>query len=241
MSATVAAAVPATEPQGTCVEASACPLCGSAFPRPQDQEAQQRVSELEVQVRILTGKATAAADKLADYEDRFLQQVNFSGDDLPSAGQPPEGTDTGLPGRPSLEAGNARPCVTRTTSKSRFSFLSRKAASTSIVPTLGNPDPDVLPTRTSDPHALMAALANEQHLREQAETKATQMSAEIEDLSVTLFQQANEMVAEERKARARLEERIQVLEKRDRERTKRLDRLEEALTRIGRVRGLLGS
>ncbi|KAJ9637705.1 hypothetical protein H2199_007196 [Coniosporium tulheliwenetii] len=224
MSATVAAAVPATEPQGTCVEASACPLCGSAFPRPQDQEAQQRVSELEVQVRILTGKATAAADKLADYEDRFLQQVNFSGDDLPSAGQPPKGQIR------DYRAGH----------RSRPAMLGL-AASTSIVPTLGNPDPDVLPTRTSDPHALMAALANEQHLREQAETKATQMSAEIEDLSVTLFQQANEMVAEERKARARLEERIQMFEKRDRERTKRLDRLEEALTRIGRVRGLLGS
>lgn len=87
----------------------------------------------------------------------------------------------------------------------------------------------------------MAALANERHLREQAEAKVTQMSVEIEDLSVNLFQQANEMVAEERKARAKLEERIEVLEERDRERTKRLDRLEEALTRIGRVRGLLGS
>ncbi|EON69730.1 hypothetical protein W97_08992 [Coniosporium apollinis CBS 100218] len=236
MSAAVAAAVLATELQCTCVETFACPVCGIAFPRRQDQEAQQRVAELEAQIGILTGKATAAADKIADYEDRFLQQVKSSRDNLPSAGQPSEDTD-----RPSLEAGNARPCVTRTTSKSRFSFLSRKAASAVTVPTLGNPDPDVFPTRNSDPHALMVALANERHLREQAEAKVTQMSVEIEDLSVNLFQQANEMVAEERKARAKLEERIEVLEERDRERTKRLDRLEEALTRIGRVRGLLGS
>lgn len=65
------------------------------------------------------------------------------------------------------------------------------------------------------------------------------MNQEVEDLSVQLFQQANEMVASERKARAKLEERVQILELRDGEKRKRLERLEKALVRIERVRALL--
>ena len=72
-----------------------------------------------------------------------------------------------------------------------------------------------------------------------AEGKVSQMNQEVEDLSVQLFQQANEMVASERKARAKLEERVELLEKRDVEKRKRLERLENALNRIERVRGLL--
>ncbi len=47
------------------------------------------------------------------------------------------------------------------------------------------------------------------------------------------------MVREERKARKMLEERIEVLEGRDREKSERLGRLERAVVRIERVRGLL--
>jgi predicted RNase H-like nuclease (RuvC/YqgF family) len=82
-------------------------------------------------------------------------------------------------------------------------------------------------------------LAKEQEARKSAEGKVSQMSQEVEDLSVQLFQQANEMVASERKARAKLEERVDMLEKRDVEKRKRLERLESALNRIERVRGLL--
>jgi len=62
----------------------------------------------------------------------------------------------------------------------------------------------------------------------------------VEELSVSLFEQANEMVATERKARAKLEERVGMLEKRDAEKKQRLERLEGAMERIDRVRGLLG-
>jgi predicted RNase H-like nuclease (RuvC/YqgF family) len=86
---------------------------------------------------------------------------------------------------------------------------------------------------------LAAALAKEHELRQKAEGQANQMSVEIEELSVTLFQQANDMVAEERRARAKLEERVEILEKRDTEKRKRLERLEGALRRIERVRGML--
>jgi hypothetical protein len=66
------------------------------------------------------------------------------------------------------------------------------------------------------------------------------MSGELEELSAQLFQQANEMVAAERRARAKLEERVEVLEKRDGEKRRRLERLEGAVKRIERVRVLLG-
>lgn len=47
------------------------------------------------------------------------------------------------------------------------------------------------------------------------------------------------MVATERKARAKLEERIELLEKRDGDKRKRLERLEKAVGRIERVRGMV--
>lgn len=86
---------------------------------------------------------------------------------------------------------------------------------------------------------MQEALDRELAARQQAETKITQMSGELEELSAQLFQQANEMVATERRARARLEERVEVLEKRDAEKRARLERLEGAIRRIERVHGLL--
>ena len=86
----------------------------------------------------------------------------------------------------------------------------------------------------------MEALSREQALRLEAEGRLSETSKEVEELSVTLFEQANEMVASERRARAKLEERVGVLEKRDGEKRRRLERLEGAMERIERVRGLLG-
>ena len=86
---------------------------------------------------------------------------------------------------------------------------------------------------------LAAALAREQSLRRKAERNFEAASREVEELSVSLFEQANEMVAAERRARAKLEERVEVLEKRDIEKGRRLDRLEAALNKIQKARGVL--
>jgi hypothetical protein len=86
---------------------------------------------------------------------------------------------------------------------------------------------------------LRSALSREQSLRRAAEGRLDATSREVEELSVTLFEQANEMVASERRARARLEERVELLERRDVEKRGRLERLETAMTRIDRVGRLL--
>lgn len=112
----------------------------------------------------------------------------------------------------------------------RFSFLSNSRKP--------------LPTRPSskgDVAELEAALAKETHLRQEAEKKVKDVENEIEDLSATLFEQANEMVATERRTNAQLQEKIAQLEQRDRERSKRLDRIDEAMRRIERVQILLNS
>lgn len=64
-------------------------------------------------------------------------------------------------------------------------------------------------------------------------------SREVEELSVSLFEEANEMVATERRERAKLEARVGELEKRDRQKRMRLERLEGAVGRIERVRNIL--
>ncbi|KAL4912488.1 hypothetical protein BDW62DRAFT_194491 [Aspergillus aurantiobrunneus] len=103
------------------------------------------------------------------------------------------------------------------------------------------------PPRTPTPRAsseealeLQNALNREQNLRKAAETQLTQASSELEELTTQLFSQANEMVAQERKARARLEERVAVLERRDLEKRSRLERLERAMDRVERIRALVG-
>lgn len=82
-------------------------------------------------------------------------------------------------------------------------------------------------------------LTREQTLRQAAESRVSQTNEELEELSAQLFTEANEMVATERKARAKLEERVAVLEKRDREKRTRLEVLESRLGRIERVREML--
>lgn len=104
-------------------------------------------------------------------------------------------------------------------------------------PNLQSPQTPQAPTPSE--RDLVAALTREQTLRQQAEGKLDEASGELEELSAQLFQQANEMVATERKARARLEERVAILERRDVEKRKRLEKLESAMSRIERVRGLL--
>lgn len=86
---------------------------------------------------------------------------------------------------------------------------------------------------------LLDALNREQTLRQEAEKRLTATSKEMEELSAALFEQANEMVADERRARAKLEDRVGELEKRDWEKRQRLERLETAMNRIDRVKDLL--
>lgn len=104
------------------------------------------------------------------------------------------------------------------------------------------PSPRTPTRRPSSEEALelQNALNEEQKLRKAAETQLTQASSELEELTVQLFSQANEMVAQERKARARLEERVAVLERRDIEKRNRLERLEKAMERVERIRALVG-
>ncbi|KAK4127349.1 hypothetical protein N657DRAFT_206722 [Parathielavia appendiculata] len=86
---------------------------------------------------------------------------------------------------------------------------------------------------------LLSALSREQALRLEAEGRLTETSREVEELSASLFEQANEMVAAERRARAKLEERVGELERRDGDKRRRLERLERAIGRIERVREVL--
>lgn len=88
--------------------------------------------------------------------------------------------------------------------------------------------------------SLQSSLDEERNLRLRAESSLTQTQTELEDLTAQLFGQANEMVATERKARAKLEERVKVLEQRDTDKRKRLDRLEKAVSRIERVKQMVG-
>lgn len=128
----------------------------------------------------------------------------------------------------------------RSASPSRFSYLPvQNRLSSFLTSRKSTSNLQPVPPNTPSATDLAAALTREQALRQAADRKLDEASGELEDLTAQLFQQANEMVATERKARAKLEERVAVLESRDGEKRKRLERLEGAVARIERVRGLL--
>ncbi|KFY38706.1 hypothetical protein V494_04248 [Pseudogymnoascus sp. VKM F-4513 (FW-928)] len=191
-----------------------CPNCGSGVTLDSSRlalDAQRQIDDLQAQVRLLTQKATAAVDRWADYEDELqIMRQQCASQEVARTSTPPVPTQNRL-----------------------SSFLSSRKS----ISNLGQQPP--LPSATTSERDLAAALSREQVLRQQAEGKLDEASGELEELSQQLFEQANEMVATERKARAKLEERVAVLERRDADKRKRLERLEGAMGRIERVRGLL--
>lgn len=121
-----------------------------------------------------------------------------------------------------------------------------------------------MPGTSAREQELEALLVKEQKARIKAEANAQQVGVEMEELSATLFQEANDMVANERRENAalriqikelqsaggqvaevvgkeneRLRQKLQVMEQREADRQKRLDRLEAAQRRIDRVRTML--
>lgn len=196
----------------------------TTIPDPQTElrKAHARIADLETQVRLLNKKATAAVDRWADYEDE-LQKLR---------------AEKGPPAPPPKEEGLLASGTNRLSA-----LLSRNKSSPNLALESFERRPRE-PTRTQsqpgpDTEHLLREIKREKSLRKEAEGRVAATSVEVEELSASLFEQANEMVAEERRARAKLEERVDELERRDREKRKRLERLESAMGRIERVKKVL--
>ncbi|CAH0024255.1 unnamed protein product [Clonostachys rhizophaga] len=221
-----------------------CPNCGDSLPSPEEtqaelSQAQARIAELEAQIRTLNEKASAAAERWAGYEEELTKLRSQDQappppppkNDNPGARIPRGPGDVGLaPHHPTRSFTN--PTLHVGGGADRPPQLHR----INSVPTSHAQDTAPPDKQTRE---LLRALSREKLLRKEAEGRLTATSKEIEDLSVSLFEQANNMVADERRARAHLEERVGELEKRDVEKRRRLERLETALARIEHVRSLL--
>lgn len=248
---------PATYTAQPASTAYSCPSCGTpvAVDVGDAEEAKRTIKELEGQMELLREKAAAAgtfwkhtkppkpcdksmltrykANKCAEYEDqiRALRTASSSNDRSLRNNTSDSTYGSSPDGRPST----ATSAHART--QSRFSFLTGRLTSpvnSTNAPPLHAP----ALKSTADPD-LLHELERERALRAKAEDRVRTVDSEIEELSVTLFSQANEMVAEERRARAKLEERIELLEKKDKDKMARLDRLERAVSRLDRVKALL--
>lgn len=138
---------------------------------------------------------------------------------------------------PRLSNDDPRPSTAGATAArpSRFSFLTGRR----ISPNSSTSQPPSSTSSTPVDIELLNELERERTLRAKAEERALKVDSEIEELSVQLFSQANEMVATERRARAKLEERIELLERKDKDKMARLDRLEKAMNRLDRVKAML--
>ena len=248
---------------------TSCPSCGHALSsNSATDDAYHHMRDLEAQVKLLNSKAAAAVDKLADYEDevRFLRAANARTQQQlggpPQDGQAQQTTRLASLGnllRRRNVSGDAAiqqsPPPTATFSPQAQTPVpplrpgtspgGLQNNSTPALPTLHNSSPSQSSPLTLT--SLHAALETERQLRQRAETSLTQTQtdliqtqSELEELTAQLFGQANEMVATERRERAKLEERVRLLESREREKKGRLERLEERVKRVERVRGMVG-
>ncbi|KAL2002356.1 hypothetical protein VTN02DRAFT_105 [Thermoascus thermophilus] len=238
---TLVGALPTMTGQAAVCSGVYCPNCGMDVTNSLDraaQDAQQRIQELEARVKFLSTRAAQTAEKLADYEDeiRFLrskaQENNKNSGSVSSTSSGPVVVSEGSP------SSNPSSRLTPSTPE-RQPHQSRLSTFSSLLPHRRSTN-NLSSSFSSDTSELQNALSREQTLRKEAESRLSQANSELEELTAQLFSQANEMVAEERKARAKLEERVAILERRDGEKRKRLDRLEKAIERVERVRGLVG-
>lgn len=270
--------------------------------------------ELRVHLHHLQLTAMLPADKLADYEEELknLRAARDTNTSLQSQQQTsnatrdpsplqettaqaitPPAPEAQLPNNPAPPTRPAMPLGRALTTTRLTNFLSARRGAPSPVSPADSTTP---PPATDHPNSPMTAdltaqLNTSENARRAAEDKLTKTNAELEELSVSLFSQANEMVAKERiafadreaqalerentardqeKAREqkakerevqwqewqsemkgrdkamqlkvkRLEARVKTLEERDKEKGKRLERLESAMNRTIRIRRFLGA
>jgi hypothetical protein len=248
--AAAASHTPTTAPTGTNTESAIgityCPSCGDGLPSTEQTQADllrahARIADLEAQVRILNQKAAAAVDRWADYEDELSKYRSQKDKDAAPPPLPPKPDPTMQPlarSQSLLQSGTNRISQFLTRSRTIPANMHHQHPGASRHG-LGGHGGHFPPSPANTTEDLLEALSREQSLRREAEGKLNATSMEVEELSVTLFEQANEMVAEERRARAKLEARVGELEKRDTDKKRRLERLETAMARIETVRALL--
>ncbi|KAF3908421.1 hypothetical protein ABW21_db0201478 [Orbilia brochopaga] len=240
-----------------------CKNCGAVitvlseadYPR----EAQLRIQELEQQVKEFSVRAVMAAERLAQAQKEVmdLRRKSESGSSTTSTNAPTSPSSSSSSTASSAAAAgikrnNTVTATLQNMSKvssakiNQFFYRSNTApiATISEMPPVERPPtpPESMSRASMDSQALddlSNALCEERRHREIAEKQLTQVKNELEELSVSLFQQANEMVSSERRARARLEERVTMLEQRDADKRVRLEMLEKGFDRIQRVRGVL--
>ncbi|KAJ5940229.1 hypothetical protein N7516_000397 [Penicillium verrucosum] len=252
--------------KGVAISEKQCPMCwGEGFPQ-DGSGTHDRIQELEGQVHALTARASATANPINSLQTHRVRRRNPSPTLLSISrilphptkqlftGETPSQPDHSSPQRPTSSESQPQPQTYHSRLTNLASLLPYRRGSATPASAPSTSSGAVLPstpTALTTPHTHMSpansehtaelqdALTREQRRREAAESQLSQASTELEDLTVQLFSQANEMVAEERKARAKLEERVAVLERRDVEKRSRLERLEKAMARVERLRALV--
>ncbi|KAB8239255.1 hypothetical protein ETB97_011345 [Aspergillus alliaceus] len=221
-----------------------CPTCGQDSCLSQEHAAdQERIKELEEKVGTLNVQAAQMAEKLAQYEHEIRRLRTQTSTYAPRNGSSVSSTSSNEMSQPLSPLQPPSSSHSQGRLSTLTSFLHSRGPS-GACPTQTPAQPvSRTPSRQSSPDntaELQNALDREQTLRRAAESQLSQTTSELEELTAQLFSQANEMVAQERKARARLEERVAVLERRDVEKRTRLERLEKAMERVERIRALVG-
>jgi DNA repair exonuclease SbcCD ATPase subunit len=189
---------------------------------------------LEDEVRHLAEKANTASQRFADYENEIrVLQAKLRQEQRKKSAVETIAEDGEKSGTTPPAAAEQRPGI------SRFgSFMGSRNKTPATQKQQQQQEQQNGPVAAAAAAAaagrekeLEEKLVQEQTTRIAAEKRVKEVNAEIEDLSATLFQQANEMVASERKENSELKDKIKELELQQQEQLEQQQRLGEGVAK----------
>lgn len=183
--------------------------------------------ELDSQIRSLNAKISAAVDHAADLQDelRSMRAAARQRDERDAAAAQ-EAEGSGLRSMSTYFTGRRASGLPVTVPPRSNSMLPNKHMSS-------------LGKRQEDEDDISEKLKREMKMRLDLEAKYKRLQDESEVLSQSLFEEANQMVAAERKLNHVATVKLQLLQDREADRKQRLEELEAAVGRIQRVRSIL--
>lgn len=199
-------------------------VTGDAIPSSPLELAQHaEILELESQIRSLNTKISAAVDHAADLQEIIRARQR---EDQQAAQASAQASESSL--RRMSTYFSRRPSATTSTPQPNSSTQTQPASPTRSTGIASMNEPE-----------LRAALEKEVLARKNIEKQYRALQEESEVLSESLFEEANRMVAVEKRAVHELSTKLNVAHEREQERRNRLQELEQAMEKIQHVRAVL--
>lgn len=203
------------------------------------------ILELESQIRNLNTKISAAVDHAADLQDEIRRmRIRQREEEAVAAAAAQDALANESSGLRRMSTYFSRRTATPpppSSSSTTMPVSFPRSLSMSPTKPSSSPRKDHEEGGGGGGDDLFAQLAKERRLRKDFEVRYRALQQESEELSQSLFEEANKMVSVEKRLTHAAESKLTVFQEREVQRRQRVDELEAALGTIHRVRAVLAT